>query len=67
MLLLRTQEGQRGCAFVRYAVQQSCSNVIDALHGKYAAGQSGAERSLRGTDRCDGTSDSGAAPCAGMP
>jgi len=31
-----SQEGQRGCAFVRYATQQSCAMAIDALHGKYA-------------------------------
>jgi hypothetical protein len=31
-----SQEGQRGCAFVRYAAQQSCAMAIEALHGKYA-------------------------------
>ena len=30
------QEGQRGCAFVRYASPQSCAMAIEALHGKYA-------------------------------
>jgi len=30
------QEGQRGCAFVRYATPQSCADAIEALHGKYA-------------------------------
>ena len=30
------QEGQRGCAFVRYATQQACAMAIEALHGKYA-------------------------------
>jgi len=34
--ILASKEGQRGCAFVRYAAQQSCTNAIDALHGKYA-------------------------------
>ena len=31
-----SQEGQRGCAFVRYASPQSCAIAIEALHGKYA-------------------------------
>lgn len=31
-----SQEGQRGCAFVRYAAPQSCAVAIEALHGKYA-------------------------------
>mmetsp|Transcript_31275 Transcript_31275/g.104501 ORF Transcript_31275/g.104501 Transcript_31275/m.104501 type:complete len:442 (-) Transcript_31275:315-1640(-) len=31
-----SQEGQRGCAFVRYASPQSCVVAINALHGKYA-------------------------------
>jgi len=31
-----SQEGQRGCAFVRYATPQSCADAIEALHGKYA-------------------------------
>ena len=31
-----SQEGQRGCAFVRYASPQSCAVAIEALHGKYA-------------------------------
>ena len=30
------QEGQRGCAFVRYASPHSCAMAIEALHGKYA-------------------------------
>uniref|UniRef100_A0A7S4BEX8 Uncharacterized protein n=2 Tax=Chrysotila carterae TaxID=13221 RepID=A0A7S4BEX8_CHRCT len=34
--ILASKEGQRGCAFVRYAAPQSCSMAIDALHGKYA-------------------------------
>lgn len=31
-----SQEGQRGCAFVRYAQPSSCTTAIEALHGKYA-------------------------------
>jgi len=31
-----SQEGQRGCAFVRYASPQSCVVAINSLHGKYA-------------------------------
>jgi len=31
-----SQEGQRGCAFVRYASPQSCAIAIEALHGKYS-------------------------------
>lgn len=31
-----SQEGQRGCAFVRYSSLQSCAIAIEALHGKYA-------------------------------
>jgi len=31
-----SQEGQRGCAFVRYASPHSCAMAIEALHGKYA-------------------------------
>ena len=31
-----SQEGQRGCAFVRYSTPQSCAMAIEALHGKYA-------------------------------
>jgi RNA recognition motif-containing protein len=31
-----SQEGQRGCAFVRYATPASCAMAIEALHGKYA-------------------------------
>lgn len=34
--ILASKEGQRGCAFVRYATPQSCSMAIEALHGKYA-------------------------------
>ena len=33
---LAQQEGQRGCAFVRFASPQSCAVAIEALHGKYA-------------------------------
>lgn len=31
-----SQEGQRGCAFVRYSQPTSCTMAIEALHGKYA-------------------------------
>jgi len=31
-----SQEGQRGCAFVRYSTPTSCAMAIEALHGKYA-------------------------------
>ena len=30
------QEGQRGCAFVRYSNGHACAMAIEALHGKYA-------------------------------
>ena len=36
LLSLAQQEGQRGCAFVRFASPQSCAVAIEALHGKYA-------------------------------
>ena len=34
--LLLLAQGQRGCAFVRYASPHSCAMAIEALHGKYA-------------------------------
>jgi hypothetical protein len=31
-----SQEGQRGCAFIRYTSPNSCAMAIEILHGKYA-------------------------------
>lgn len=71
-----SQEGQRGCAFVRYAAPQSCAMAIEALHGKYAmkAGElplvvryADPPKSQRGGGQCGGSGGNVRFPWQGQP